>query len=559
MKNTILFEYVSDLNIQILLDNYDIKQEIISFSYSIIDKYKNLYYTYSVELYDDGVNKNTQMITIDEGILYIIENKILFFCNYYITPELASHVFCLIHNTYYSYSNDEYEEWNDLISSNCTWTISPMVTQKFKKIREYQIAYPLFEGSFCHLISHKNKKILISNEFLFVLSISSPNYKYRKLVTSQENRNQTFIYYGIYDYNQTFYIYYLFHNSISSLQNMTSFMTSWLNKDDKENYNINLIIPIFYPFYSSNFYKITNKICNKYNGIVILSSTLTQSYYWNDNNNYISKDMIMGVSLDTVFYYHNRVKDILYEIANHEHPNKIIDLNVGIGQGGDLIKLESKFKKTPLKTVFGIDPSKKNLIEFQRRLSLFKNASIDYYILEAYGQDDTKITSWIKSKIGDEKVNNISLMLSLSFFWESEQVLDLLIKTMMMNIHHHGTILFFTIDSQNMKNDFDVNQSLHFFDVTYTWKKKTNTHFGNKMLVTIPNTIVGNDQVEFMVYIDDLTEKLQFFGFELKMIEKANKEYILSPIQLAYSQMYSYGYYKGTFDQETFEEQLRYI
>jgi hypothetical protein len=62
--------------------------------------------------------------------------------------------------------------------------------------------------------------------------------------------------------------------------------------------------------------------------------------------------------------------------------------------------------------------------------------------------------------------------------------------------------------------------------------------------ITLPDTIVGT-QTEYIVHINDLTQKL--FKHNILLIEqnRCEKEKLLSNSSLLFSSLYSYGYYKN--------------
>lgn len=257
---------------------------------------------------------------------------------------------------------------------------------------------------------------------------------------------------------------------------------------------------------------------------------------WNAINDPISIDDLCGNSMTLVRKYHNQIKNMLYGIETIYPPIEGIVLNnyklldIGGGRGGDL----TKWEKSNASKILTVEPNNDNLDELKRRL-VKSNMKDKVSYINTIGEDTTKISKAVE-KVGglDKKVDAVSLMLSLSFFFSDDEHLDALVQTIVHNLKEGGLVLFLTIDGSVLKKHLDLK--LTDINVYYTLYDK------KYVMVEIPG-IVGR-QWEFLVDLDKLTDKLGVFGIELVVKRVANDELLLSEEAKLYSSLFSYGYYK---------------
>lgn len=254
---------------------------------------------------------------------------------------------------------------------------------------------------------------------------------------------------------------------------------------------------------------------------------------WNNIIDPISIDDLCGNSLTLVTKYHNQIKNVLYGIKTIYPPldfkiNNYSLLDIGGGRGGDL----SKWEKSGATNIITVEPNNQNLAELQRRLSKspLKNKVT---AINTVGEDTVKITKEV-TKLVPNKIDVISLMLSLSFFFSDDEHLDALVQTIVHNLKQGGYVLFLTIDGDVLKKH--LNLSLPELNVHYTLVDKI------FVLAEIPG-IVGK-QWEFLVDLNKLTKKLQVYGIDIGEKRAATDELLLSKEAMLYSSLFSYGYYK---------------
>lgn len=286
------------------------------------------------------------------------------------------------------------------------------------------------------------------------------------------------------------------------------------------------------------------------------NSEYVASDVWNDINKPLTIETLEGKDFALIRQYHNKIKRNLF--LDIFEGTDLID--IGYGNGGDLDK-QNHFHK-----ILGIEPDemhieeserryKKNIEKLEEKYKKYKDKKIlqekEIYenklkILKAGGEDsDTIVKAAIKhfkwkkdfEKEIPLKPLCISMMLSLSFFWQSQEKLESLletIKTIKKKYKKYGgteniEFIFFTIEKKRtlkiIKKKGDV------FDLGpahFEFEKP------NILKVDIKNTIV-KDQIEYLVNLKDLKflENLE--------IHEADEEKFLSPDEMEYTSMYVYG------------------
>lgn len=259
---------------------------------------------------------------------------------------------------------------------------------------------------------------------------------------------------------------------------------------------------------------------------------------WYDVHNPILIEDLTGQSLTLVNKYHNQIKNILFSLpTNYESmdiklPENYNLLDIGGGRGGDL----ARWIKSKVNQVITVEPNLENLKELKSRLSnsILKDR-VTY--INTIGEDTVQITETVEKLVG--KVDVISLMLSLSFFWADEKHLDALVQTIVHNLKLGGYVLFFTINDQ-LEKELAKSNPLILNNASFT------LYDDKYVRAEIPG-IVGK-QWEFIVKINQLTLKLIQYGFVLKDKTVANQEALLTPDAQTYTSLFTYGYYQKTKD-----------
>ncbi len=187
--------------------------------------------------------------------------------------------------------------------------------------------------------------------------------------------------------------------------------------------------------------------------------------------------------------------------------NKTV-LDLGSGKGGDLFK----YIHNNVKKLYLVEPSSSNLKEMNDRLSNIKNNSINYSILQAKGEETQKITEFVK-----EKVDIVSMMFSLTFFFKDRDTLLSLINTIDSNLKVGGTFIVGVMDGKEVEDYFNEHGEL---DNELVVLKKIDVKplriFGQEVFIDCKNTQTATSQNEWLVNIDELTHLLEYKQIYLK-------------------------------------------
>ncbi len=252
---------------------------------------------------------------------------------------------------------------------------------------------------------------------------------------------------------------------------------------------------------------------------------------WMDINNPLTKETMTGDSSVLLRRYHNRVKTSLLS----QGEGKTL-LDIGSGRGGDVAKWK-QFSK-----IVAVEPNLEHIEELKRRIELHK-MSDKVKIVHAGGEDTAIINQAVREFIGD-RVDVISMMLSMSFFWSSQEMVQSLINTIITNIKRDGKFVFLTIDGDLVEQTFEpafntgpaiTRLELGEAVLTYDGDKKP-----KELHIHIEGTIV-QDQTEWLVRLGDLSLLLKDYGFDFTEKERADKERFLSEEEIIMTNMYTYG------------------
>lgn len=269
------------------------------------------------------------------------------------------------------------------------------------------------------------------------------------------------------------------------------------------------------------------------------NSIETAKDVWNDINDPISKDTLIGTSMQLQRRYHNRIKS---EILSRDIPEDSHLIDIGSGAGGDITKW-SKFSR-----VLGIEPNEIHIKEFNKRVQTsFMKDKI--HLLKSGGQETEKIMTEIVKVFGDElgeKPVYISMMLSLSFFFGEYKMLKGLCETILSiknlvkekNPLQDVRFLFFTIEeSRELALFKKYNNFVDFPGVKMRYNPETEKVY----IKFIGSQTILDEQEEYLVKLDDMLAVLEG---NLEYIKDANGEReLLNTYEKEFSSMYVYGSY----------------
>jgi hypothetical protein len=311
------------------------------------------------------------------------------------------------------------------------------------------------------------------------------------------------------------------------------------------NINPNIIFIHFNKLYKNELYMDNNHeislnefivyILKKVPNIILLAIKVIPGYklkidrrlpyksYFNYMNKNVSDVLFLNRCLFIFRKIHNKIKS--YLISNF-CMNSYSILDIGSGKGGDLPKYKILDK---LRTMYLVEPNIDNIKELNDRLAtkVIKNVD-DRKILEknyipfiGSGEDTELISKYVK-----EKVTNINMFFVLTFFFENEDKLNKLVNTIDTFLDNEGIFVCTFMDGYRtleILNKEDISNDY------YSIKKLSNLNvdtYSNKIEIDFKETQTATKQIEYLVYINILTEKLKEKYIYLEEEHYLDEEYI---------------------------------
>jgi len=257
---------------------------------------------------------------------------------------------------------------------------------------------------------------------------------------------------------------------------------------------------------------------------------------WEDINRPLERTTMIGDTFVLMRRYHNRIKRDLFG-----YDNNLTLLDIGSGRGGDVAKWRRYSK------IVAVEPNAEHIVELRRRLELH-NMTDRVRIVNTGGEDIETIYRNVREFIGD-RVDVVSMMLSMSFFWRNQSMVNRLINTIGVNIKENGRMIFLTIDGdlveQTFEPAFDTGPALTRLDLGPATLTYNSTKIPKELHINIEGTIV-QDQTEWLVRLQDLIEGMRNFGFDFTERKRADEERFLTEEEITMTQMYTYGVISAT-------------
>lgn len=267
---------------------------------------------------------------------------------------------------------------------------------------------------------------------------------------------------------------------------------------------------------------------------------------WDDIHNPIEATTLQGRDFVLVRRWHNQIKRALFDGATSRLRRRERDqnsgpgptlLDIGSGRGGDINKMR-RFSKIVL-----VEPNEEYIPELRRRIEL--NRMTDrILIVQAGGQETGRIVEAVNQFIGPEGVDVVSSMLSMTFFWQSSDLVDALARTIRAALKPDGLFIALTMNGDAVEQVFEPAlrgprlDNLTLGPATIQYQPGQN-NAPTELRIHIADSIVTN-QTEWLVRWTDLVTRL---GSEFSPLEfhRAAGERFLTQEELLYTQMYSFG------------------
>ena len=202
--------------------------------------------------------------------------------------------------------------------------------------------------------------------------------------------------------------------------------------------------------------------------------------------------------------FHNKMKNKL--IAEYCKNADVLDL--GFGRGGDLLK----YSDAGTRFIYGIEPNAENLDEAKRRYK-----ENDYNVEVEFVNCKAQETSKINKSMNYKKVDIVASFFSLTFFFQNEKELDLLLNTISGNTKIGGHMIGTTMSGDEAYKFFKGKDSIEYKNCYRIDKKYIDDdveEFGKKITIHLDETIV-TEQDEYLVFFEIFKKKMEIKGFKL--------------------------------------------
>lgn len=190
-------------------------------------------------------------------------------------------------------------------------------------------------------------------------------------------------------------------------------------------------------------------------------------------------------------------------------------LDIGIGRADRWIG--SGFK------VLGLEPDHDNFSELMKRLN--KRFNPDLYPVNL-GINKKYDLLDVKDRLGDLKVGSMISFDSLTFFYENEEKINLLIKFINDNIAEEGLFGCIALDTMKLLSQYDPSKVKKFY-LKKLGDRKINVSLGKDSIVS--------DQIEYIISFEDFIMRMEKIGFKVIEDYYLDKERLLTSDEYLYS------------------------
>lgn len=237
--------------------------------------------------------------------------------------------------------------------------------------------------------------------------------------------------------------------------------------------------------------------------------------------------------LDLMRKFTNRVKEERLMKAKFTSSKgkkeQLLLFDIGSGNGGDIDKWQ-KYNYN----VVALEPNRINAAEFERRANI---KHFKYSLLIGGGQDNENVVSHFET-LGLGKADVVTMMHVLTFFYDSADTVNNLIKTIKGVIAKNGRFICMAMDGKMIHNQLGENMRLDIpKDNPAISIRRVPDETGRKIWIRIAANLLAEGQEEYLVDFDDFISRMERNGFELLEDNHLNAEAVLGDIELWWLQM----------------------
>lgn len=245
------------------------------------------------------------------------------------------------------------------------------------------------------------------------------------------------------------------------------------------------------------------------NGFIVTEQVfiINDKYYLLFVNSKFNPDELPS-SMDDMKRYHNLEKKLL--ILQYAKQRTVLDL--GAGFGGDL----QKYQDAKAKSLILVEPLINNMVTLKGRLDNMKEIPISKHItlVHALGQEFDKIKPYIT-----KRVELVSSFFSLTFLFESKQILNGFLDTVTQSILEGGYFIGTMMEGSKTYKLLESVTYNDYMDLGSDIKiqklyENAEPDFGMKIHIDINDSIVQK-QTEYLAFFSLLQEELEKRQFVL--------------------------------------------
>lgn len=192
-----------------------------------------------------------------------------------------------------------------------------------------------------------------------------------------------------------------------------------------------------------------------------------------------------GYGMDKLREQNNLMKNAI--INKYTRGQHVLDL--GSGKGGDL----TKYLKANVASLVCVEPNQDNLVELNKRIQ--QDERLSKHPIEVVEAD-------VESFGCKREFDVVSLFYALTFFFKSEELLDVLVRKIDESLHEAGVFIGTSVIGTNLV--FPLSTQTFTFELV----EASNSVFGNKVVFDMYGSKTATKQFEYLVDFNVFSQKL---------------------------------------------------
>ena len=207
----------------------------------------------------------------------------------------------------------------------------------------------------------------------------------------------------------------------------------------------------------------------------------------------------------------NLIKDRLIQ----QHCSNRTVLDIGSGRGGDV----QKYDKAQSKHLYFVEPNRKFIQSLRTRIQELGNRKLSSTVIQSGGED----TQTILQHVQPQSIDVIAMMQSLTYFFQTEEMLERLIQTISTCLTPTGSFVGAVMRGEKVydylqENDFFIKRNAYSIHLEGLLDPQAGTRHPStgKIITThLQGTETAEQITEGLVYLSLLSERLDPYNLTL--------------------------------------------